>query len=116
MTNRITRSLLRAAAVTVTSAAALAAAGAAAHAAVPSGGAPAESGSRAAGNALLGAVQHLPVNPLAHTGVNPLDNTVGSQIADFKPVSTGLLTEPLADSRSVSELPVVGDTLNRLTS
>jgi hypothetical protein len=70
----------------------------------------------AAGSALVGSVKYLPVNPFAHTNVNPLDNSLGSQIADFKPVSTEIVTGPLAHSRSVSELPVVGGAVGRLAA
>lgn len=58
--------------------------------------------------ASLAPVQHLQLNPLAKTGTDPLDNVVGTQIADFKPVSTAAVTGPLARGDSLSELPVVG--------
>lgn len=110
---------LRRIAVVVSSAAALVSAGtAAAHAADPSGGVDgatsASDGRHQAGAALVGAVKYLPVNPFAHTNVNPLDNSVGSQVADFQPVSTAMLTGPLAGSRSVEELPVVGGAVKKL--
>jgi hypothetical protein len=107
---------LRRIAVVVSSAAALASAGtAAAHAAGPVDGPKAASdASRAAGKAIVGTVNYLPVNPFAHTNVNPLDNSIGSQVADFKPISTAMVTAPLADSRSVEELPVVGDAVKKL--
>jgi hypothetical protein len=107
---------LRRIAVVVSSAAALASAGtAAAHAAGPVDGPKAASdGSRAAGKALVGTVKYLPVNPFAHTSVNPLDNSLGSQVADFQPISTAMVTAPLADSRSVEELPVVGGAVKKL--
>ncbi|MFE2425426.1 hypothetical protein ACFXJ5_01500 [Streptomyces sp. NPDC059373] len=115
MPNR-TRAALRAA-VTVTSvAAALASAGVAtAHAANDANDLKAAAaGSHQAGQAVVGTVKYLPINPLAHTGVNPLDNSLGSQVADFKPVSTAMVTGPLADSRSVSELPLIGNTVKKL--
>lgn len=56
----------------------------------------------------LGPVKHLTINPLAQTGVDPLDNVVAPQVADFKPVSTGAVTGPLSQGDSVSELPLVG--------
>ena len=48
-------------------------------------------------NSLAGAGQlkSLQLNPLANTGVDPLDNAVGTQVADFKPVSTTAVTGPL---------------------
>ncbi|MGX2994993.1 hypothetical protein JNUCC64_11945 [Streptomyces sp. JNUCC 64] len=70
---------------------------------------------RAAGHALGGAVGYvtgpltaLQLNPLAGTGVDPLANGVGTQIADFKPLSTTALTAPLARGDSLGELPLVG--------
>jgi hypothetical protein len=50
----------------------------------------------------------------ATTRVNPLDNSLGSQVADFKPVSTAMVTGPLSDSRTVSELPLIGSTVKKL--
>jgi hypothetical protein len=104
------RTLLRAAAVAVTSAAALASVGAASADAAGD----ARGGGRLAGEAILNAPKYLPVNPLARTSVNPLDNSIGSQIADFKPVSTADVTKPIADSRSVADLPLLGGALKSL--
>ncbi|MFD4988327.1 hypothetical protein [Streptomyces sp. NPDC058374] len=56
----------------------------------------------------LGPVKELPLNPLAGTGTDPLDNTLGTQVADFQPVSTGLVTGPLSDGGSLDDLPLVG--------
>ncbi|MEV0603346.1 hypothetical protein AB0I82_29195 [Streptomyces sp. NPDC050315] len=56
----------------------------------------------------LGTVKNLRLNPLAGTGTDPLNNAVGTQIADFKPISTAVLTAPLASGASLSQLPVVG--------
>ncbi|NEB81605.1 hypothetical protein G3I40_41305, partial [Streptomyces sp. SID14478] len=56
----------------------------------------------------LGPAKDLKLNPLAGTGVDPLDNAVGTQVSDFKPVSTAAVTGPLASGSSLSELPVVG--------
>ncbi|MFC6062572.1 hypothetical protein [Streptomyces ochraceiscleroticus] len=56
----------------------------------------------------LGTVKNLRLNPLSGTGTDPLDNAVGTQIADFKPISTAVLTAPLASGASLSQLPVVG--------
>ncbi|MFJ5289907.1 hypothetical protein [Streptomyces sp. NPDC088348] len=60
---------------------------------------------------LTGAVGHatapvanLQLDPLAKTGVDPLDNAVGTQIADFKPVSTALLTSPLTSGGALKDL------------
>ncbi|MGW8379617.1 hypothetical protein [Streptomyces sp. ODS28] len=53
-------------------------------------------------------VKELQLNPLANTGVDPLDNGIGTQIGDFKGVSTRMITEPLARGASLDELPVTG--------
>ncbi|KUJ66900.1 hypothetical protein ACZ90_31125 [Streptomyces albus subsp. albus] len=54
-------------------------------------------------------VKALRSNPMAKTPVNPLSNTVGTQVADFKPVSSGAVTGPLAQGEPVGRLPVVGE-------
>ncbi len=48
------------------------------------------------------------LDPLAGTGVDPLSNTVGTQVADFKPVSTKSVTGPLTQGGSLRTLPVIG--------
>jgi D-arabinose 1-dehydrogenase-like Zn-dependent alcohol dehydrogenase len=57
----------------------------------------------------LAAVKDAKLDPLAGTGVDPLDNTVGTQIADFKPVSTKSVTGPLTQGGSLRTLPVAGN-------
>ncbi|GGX39241.1 hypothetical protein [Streptomyces fructofermentans] len=57
---------------------------------------------------VTGPVRGLKPNPLAGTGVDPLDNGLGTQVADFKPVSTRMLTAPLAQADSLGGVPVVG--------
>jgi hypothetical protein len=64
----------------------------------------------------IGPVEHLKLNPMAGTTVNPLTNAVGTQIADFKPVGTQTLTGPLADGDSLSELPLLGGATHLLPS
>jgi hypothetical protein len=61
----------------------------------------------------LGPVADLQLNPLANTGTDPLSNSAGTQIADFRPVSTDIVTGPLADGASLRTLP--GEVLGRLT-
>ncbi|MFI6287126.1 hypothetical protein ACIBCM_20660 [Streptomyces sp. NPDC051018] len=56
----------------------------------------------------IGYLKSLQLNPLAKTGVDPLANGVGTQVADFKPVSTELVTGPLSDGAALQDLPVVG--------
>ncbi|MFF4234177.1 hypothetical protein [Streptomyces sp. NPDC001820] len=56
----------------------------------------------------LAPVKSLQLDPLANTGVDPLDNAVGTQIADFKPVSTAMLTDPVARGGALRDLPLVG--------
>ncbi|MEE1756213.1 hypothetical protein [Streptomyces sp. SP18CS02] len=59
----------------------------------------------------VGAVKHLKINPLAQTGVDPLDNGVGTQVADFRPVDTTMVTGSLT---SAPNLPVAGPLLGGL--
>jgi hypothetical protein len=77
---------------------------------------------QAAGRALTDTVGYvtgpltaMQLNPLAGTGVDPLANGVGTQVADFKPLSTTALTAPLARGDSLGELPVVGPLTGRAT-
>ncbi|MEU6093850.1 hypothetical protein [Streptomyces sp. NPDC047079] len=50
-------------------------------------------------------------NPLAGTAVDPLDNGVATQIADFKPLSSQTLTRPVVQAQSLGSVPVVGQVL-----
>lgn len=59
-------------------------------------------------------LKHLQLNPLAKTGVDPLANGVGTQIADFKPIGTDLVTGPLSDGGSLNDLPLVGKVVDAL--
>jgi hypothetical protein len=56
----------------------------------------------------LAPVNHLKINPLAGTGVDPLDNAIGTRVADFQPVSTAVATGPLAKGGALADLPLVG--------
>ncbi|MER5440203.1 hypothetical protein [Streptomyces sp. NPDC002790] len=56
----------------------------------------------------LGTLKRLPLDPLAGTGVDPLDNAIATQVADFAPVSTAAITDPVTSGASLEELPVVG--------
>ena len=56
----------------------------------------------------LAPVKRLQLDPLANTGVDPLNNAVGTQIADFKPVSTAMVTDPVAKGGALQDLPLVG--------
>ncbi|MEV5176185.1 hypothetical protein AB0L10_35005 [Streptomyces flaveolus] len=60
---------------------------------------------------VTGPVAGLKPNPLAGTGVDPLDNGVGTQVADFKPVGSQALTRPLAQAPSLGSVPVLGQVL-----
>ncbi|WP_030969145.1 hypothetical protein [Streptomyces sp. NRRL S-1824] len=114
------RALLRAGLTVTAVGAALGAGGAAAQAAplpvVPASGADSSLGEvgDATGGA-TGALGHavspitqLQLDPLANTGVDPLANGVGTQVADFKPLSTGVATDPLTSGGALKDLPVVG--------
>ncbi|MFJ7944751.1 hypothetical protein ACIQ6K_14060 [Streptomyces sp. NPDC096354] len=110
------RALLRAGLTVTAVGAALGAGGAAAQAAplpvAPASGA--DNGLAAVGGA-TGALGHavspitqLQLDPLANTGVDPLANGVGTQVADFKPLSTGVVTDPLSSGGALKDLPLVG--------
>ncbi|RSS75620.1 hypothetical protein EF918_23760 [Streptomyces sp. WAC06614] len=62
-------------------------------------------------------VSHLKVNPLANTGVDPLDNGVATQVADFPQVGTTMVTGILTQGPSVGQLPqaAAGSLLGPLT-
>ncbi|MEG3631853.1 hypothetical protein [Streptomyces poriticola] len=57
---------------------------------------------------VAGPVAGLKPNPLAGTGVDPLDNGVGTQLADFKPLTSQAVTGPVAQAPSVGSIPVLG--------
>ncbi|MBK3581959.1 hypothetical protein JHN63_51130 [Streptomyces sp. MBT65] len=63
---------------------------------------------------VTGPVAGLKPNPLAGTGVDPLDNGVATQLADFQPVASQMLTGPVAQAESISRIPVVGQALGVL--
>jgi hypothetical protein len=124
---RPSRSLLRAGLTAAAAGAALGLAGGAAQAAEPAAAPPKSSddtaldqAGAAATEGLTGALGHslagstgvvksLKLNPLAGTGVDPLDNAVGTQVADFKPLSTARLTDPVTHGGgALQDLPLVG--------
>lgn len=57
---------------------------------------------------VTGPVEGLKPNPLAGTGVDPLDNGLATQVADFPPLATTMLTRPVAQARSIGSVPAVG--------
>ncbi|MFJ5515786.1 hypothetical protein ACIQB4_01850 [Streptomyces griseoluteus] len=62
-----------------------------------------------------GTIAGLKPNPLAGTGTDPLNNGIGTTIADFKPLNTLALTAPIAQAPSFGAVPVVGQALGLLT-
>ncbi|CAM5660763.1 hypothetical protein [Streptomyces fumanus] len=71
----------------------------------------AEAGLRAVAGSVghaAGPVAGLRPNPLAGTGVDPLDNGVGTQVADLPPLTSTALTGPVAQAESVGTIPVAG--------
>ncbi|TQK52272.1 hypothetical protein FBY35_2703 [Streptomyces sp. SLBN-118] len=109
--------LLRAGLTVAAVAAALGAGEAAAHAAptAPAGLDVLDAGQTqgltgAVTNSVAGAGQlkRLPLDPLAKTGVDPLDNGVATQVADFKPVGTTTATGHVTRGQAIEDLPVVG--------
>ncbi|MEV7072753.1 hypothetical protein [Streptomyces sp. NPDC093990] len=57
---------------------------------------------------VTGPVAGLKPNPLAGTGVDPLDNGLGTQLADFQPLTSQAVTGPIAQAQSFGSMPVVG--------
>ncbi|MFE3325280.1 hypothetical protein [Streptomyces sp. NPDC059176] len=106
------RSLLRSAGLTVTAAGAAIAAGAGASQAAQVGDLEPPAAVQGVQSGVGHATGHVPVNPLAHTGVDPLDNGVGTQVADFKPVETRSVTGSLG---TTSDVPVAGPLLGGVT-
>jgi hypothetical protein len=121
------RSLLRAG-LTVTAVGAALTAGAGAAQAAPAAPAAPPAGvgqsvddfGTSPGQALTGAVTHsaagglgpaknMRLDPLAGTETDPLNNTVGTQVADFKSVSTGAATGPVSQGGGLKDLPVAGE-------
>jgi len=60
---------------------------------------------------VTGPVLGLKPNPLAGTGVDPLDNGVATQLSDFQPVASQMLTGPVAQAQSIGSIPVLGEVL-----
>ncbi|MEU0394632.1 hypothetical protein ABZ208_18000 [Streptomyces sp. NPDC006208] len=56
----------------------------------------------------IGQLKRLQLDPLANTGVDPLNNAVGMQVADFKPVSSAMVTDQVTKGQAIADLPVVG--------
>ncbi|MET9256863.1 hypothetical protein ACGFZL_08115 [Streptomyces sp. NPDC048182] len=63
---------------------------------------------------VTGPVSDLKPNPLAGTGVDPLDNGVGTQFGGFKPLTSTALTGPVAQAQSLGGIPLVGDAARML--
>ncbi|MEU3444401.1 hypothetical protein ABZ755_29070 [Streptomyces griseoincarnatus] len=57
---------------------------------------------------VVGTVADLKPNPLAGTGVDPLDNGVATQVADFRGLDSREVTGPVAQAESVGGIPVAG--------
>lgn len=64
---------------------------------------------------VTGPVAGLKPNPLAGTGVDPLDNGIGTQLADFKPMTSQALTGPVAQAQSIESIPVLGEAAGSLS-
>lgn len=109
------RALLRAGLTVAAAGAALGAGGAAAQAAPAVGtdgiaGAPLGAATGLVTNSVSGVseLKSLQLHPLANTGVDPLDNEVGTQVADFKPVGTAMVTDNITKGQALEDLPVAG--------
>ncbi|MFB7633696.1 hypothetical protein ACFC0M_22525 [Streptomyces sp. NPDC056149] len=127
--SRVPRGLLRAGLVISAAGVALTGGAAAAGAAAPATGGTAPrhpvADEGAVGHALahamtgstgrgLGPVKDLKLDPMSHTGVDPLANAVGTQVADFKPMSTAQLTDPVTRGGSLRDLPGTGTAMRLL--
>ncbi|BDM72622.1 hypothetical protein HEK616_61090 [Streptomyces nigrescens] len=55
----------------------------------------------------VGPLKNIQVDPLANTPVDPLANAVGTQVADFKPLSTTLVTGSLSRGAAIRDVPLV---------
>ncbi|GGR37655.1 hypothetical protein [Streptomyces roseolus] len=62
----------------------------------------------------VGPLTRLQLDPLAKTGVDPLANGIGTQVADFKPVGTHLVTDHVTQGGAVADLPVAGPLTQKL--
>ncbi|AKA05698.1 hypothetical protein SAZ_27150 [Streptomyces noursei ZPM] len=127
-TSRVPRGLLRAGLVVSAAGVALTGGAAVAGAAAPAAGdtAPQRTSDEGlVGQALtrsvtgstgrgLGPVKDLKLDPMANTGVDPLANGLGTQVADFKPVSTTQVTDPVTKGGSLRDLPVTGTAMRLL--
>ncbi|KOV63629.1 hypothetical protein [Streptomyces sp. MMG1121] len=63
---------------------------------------------------VTGPVAGLKPNPLAGTGADPLANGVATRVADFQPLETTMVTEPVAEPDSFEAVPGVGPLLGVL--
>lgn len=115
------RALLRASLAVTAAGLAIGAAGTAASAA---DGSPAGSGGEGPGvtrvltdslGYAVAPLTDLPLDPLAGTGTDPLDNGLATQVADFKPVSTQAVTGILSNGGSLSDVPLLGQATGMLT-
>lgn len=65
--------------------------------------------------AVLAPLTGLQLNPMAKTGSDPLDNSVGTAVGENgAPLSTAAVTGPLAEGASLSELPTAGPLVSRV--
>ncbi|MFF0728128.1 hypothetical protein [Streptomyces sp. NPDC004134] len=63
----------------------------------------------------LGPLTAIQLDPLAKTGSDPLDNSVGTAVGeDGPPLSTAAVTGPLAEGASLGELPTAGPVVSGL--
>jgi ABC-type sugar transport system substrate-binding protein len=63
---------------------------------------------------VTGPVAGLKLDPLAGTGVDPLDNGIGTDLADFKPMTSQAPAGPVAQAQSIGSIPVVGQVTGHL--
>lgn len=63
--------------------------------------------SEAVGGAVTGALGSA-VSPVTKLQLDPPANGVGTQVADFEPLSTSIVTDPLTSGDALQDLPLVG--------
>lgn len=66
------------------------------------------------GPSITAPLTELKPNPLAGTGTDPLDNGIGTQIADFRPIDSRALTRPIVEAESIGGIPLLGNPLGTL--
>ncbi|MEU7055373.1 hypothetical protein [Streptomyces sp. NPDC046197] len=54
---------------------------------------------------VTGPVTDLKPNPLADTGSDPFSNSVATEVADFQPMDSRMVTSPVAEAPTIGSIP-----------